>query len=191
MCDPRPGARCSADTTKELQAAEERRNIAQIDAAEQPDDASAQQRLQQAEEKVARKLAAYDSSPRGQADLRATIATAADPSAADVDALRTRLAAGRITRVDQKRALARTRGGSAVDEAREAEKALRRLRHPTSPAEIAETPALGFYVLTEAGSERYTDAGAARGAADAAGVATFYDAQTGDQVVATHRGERS
>ena len=71
MCDPRPGARCSADTIKELQAAEERRTMAQLEATERPDDAAAQQRLQLAEEKVARKLAAYDSSPRGQSDLRA------------------------------------------------------------------------------------------------------------------------
>lgn len=188
MCDPRPGARCSADTIKELQAAEERRTTAQLEATERPDDAGAQQRLQQAEEKVARKLAAYDSSPRGQSDLRASIAAADDPSAVDVDELRTRLATGRITRVDQKRALARARGGSAIDEAREADKALRRLRRPEPPAEITETPALGFYVLTEAGTDRYTDAGAARAAAAAAGAATFYDAQTGDHV-ATHRGE--
>lgn len=189
MCDPRPGARCSADTIKELQAAGERRTTAQLEATERPDDAAAQQRLHLAEEKFARKLAAYDSSPRGQSDLRTAIADADDPSAVDVDELRTRLAIGRITRVDQKRALARARGGSAVDEAREADKALRRLRHPASAAEVTETPALGFYVLTETGADRYTDAGAARAAAAAAGIATFYDAQTGDQVVATHRGE--
>lgn len=188
MCDPRPGARCSADTIKELQAAEQRRTTAQLEVTERPDDAGAQQCLQLAEEKVARKLAAYDSSPRGQSDLRTSIAAADDPSAVDVDELRTRLATGRITRVDQKRALAHTRGGSAIDEAREADKALRRLRHPEPPAEITETPALGFYVMTESGTDRYTDAGAARAAAAATGAATFYDAQTGDQV-ATHRGE--
>lgn len=188
MCDPRPGARCSADTIKELQAAEERRTAAQREATQHPGDVDAQQRLQLAEEKVARKLAAYDSSPRGQSDLRVTITAADDPSAVDVDELRTRLAAGRITRVDQKRALAHARGGFAVDEAREADKALRRLRHPAPPAEITETPALGFYVLTDSGPDRYTDAGAARAAAVTAGIATFYDAQTGDQV-AIHRGE--
>lgn len=189
MCDPRPGARCSADTIKELQTAEERRTTAQLEATQHPDDADAQQRLHLAEEKVARKLAAYDSSPRGQSDLRAAIAAADDTSAVDVDELRTRLATGRITRIDQKRALARARGGSAVDEAHEADKALRRLRHPAPPAEITETPALGFYVLTESGPDRYTDAGVARAAAASAGIANFYDAQTGDQVVATYRGE--
>ncbi|MFH8253079.1 hypothetical protein ACH3VR_22115 [Microbacterium sp. B2969] len=174
---------------KELQAAEERRTAAQLEAAERPDDVDAQQRLRQAEEKVARKLAAYDSSPRGQSDLRSAIAAAADPSAIAVDELRTRLAIGRITRVDQKRALARSRGGSAVEESREADKALRRLRHPAPPAEISETPALGFYVLTDTGADRYTAASAARTAAIAAGAPNFYDAQTGDQVV-LHRGER-
>ena len=184
MCDPRPGARCSADTLKELQAAEERRTAAQLEVAERPDDYAAQQRLRLAEEKVARKLAAYDSSPRGQADLRDAIANSADPSAADVDELRTRLATGRITRIDQKRALARSRGGSAVDEAREADKALRRLRHPAPPVEFTETPALGFYV----GTRQFDNAAAARAEATTAGATTFYDAQTGDRV-AIHRGE--
>lgn len=188
MCDPHPGARCSADTLKELQAAEGRRATALREATEQPDDVGAQQRLQLAEEKHARKLAAYDSSPRGQSDLRAAIAAAEDPSAASVDELRTRLATGRITRVDQKRALARARGGSSDDEVREANKALRRLRHPAAPVELGETPALGFYVPTASATDRYVNAGIARAAAIAAGCSNFYDAQTGDQV-ALHRGE--
>ena len=58
MCDPRPGARCSADTLKELQTAEDRRAAAELEATEYPDDVDTRRRLHIAEEKVARKLAA-------------------------------------------------------------------------------------------------------------------------------------
>ena len=189
MCDPRPGARCSADTLKELQTAEDRRAAAELEATEYPDDVDTRRRLHIAEDKVARKLAAYDSSPAGQLDLRSAIAAAEDPTSPDVDELRTRLATGRITRIEQKRALARSRGGSDVDEARETDKALRRLRHPAQPADIDEAPALGFYVHTPAGISRHERADVARAAALASGAPTFYDAQTGDDV-ALHEGEQ-
>lgn len=189
MCDPRPGARCSADTRKELQVAEDRRAAAELEAAEHPDDVDARRRLHLAEEKVARKLAAYDSSPAGQSDLRSAIATAEHPTSPDTDELRTRLATGRITRIAQKRALVRSRGGSGADEARETDKALRRLRHPAQPAEIEDTPALGFYVQTPTGLRRHERADAARATALASGAPTFYDAQTGDHI-ALHEGEQ-
>lgn len=189
MCDPRPGARCSADTLKELRTAEDRRAAAELEATEHPDDVDTRRRLHLAEEKVARKLAAYDSSPAGQSDLRSAIATAEHPVSSDVDHLRTRLATGRITRIEQKRALVRSRGGSAVDEARETDKALRRLRHPAQPAEIEDAPALGFYVRTPAGISQHERAADARATALASGAPTFYDAQTGDDV-ALHEGEQ-
>lgn len=189
MCDPRPGARCSADTLKELRTAEDRCEAAELEVIEHPDDVDARRRLHLAEEKVARKLAAYDSSPAGQNDLRSAIAVAEDTMSSDVDELRTRLATGRIARIEQKRALVRSRGGSTVDEDRETDKALRRLRHPAQPAEVEHAPALGFYVHTPAGTSRHDRADAARATALESGAPTFYDAQTGDHV-ALHEGEQ-
>ena len=87
------------------------------------------------------------------------------------------------------RALARSRGGSDVDEASVTDKALRRLRHPVQPADIDEAPALGFYVHTPAGISRHERADVARATALASGAPTFYDAQTGDHV-ALHEGEQ-
>lgn len=189
MCDPRPGARCSADTMKELEIAEDRRAAAALEVIAQPDDGDARRRLEAAEEKVARKLAAYDSSPRGQSDLRSAIATTDDPDSPDHDELRTRLAVGRITRVEQKRALARARGGEHAEEQRETEKALRRLRHPEPPTGIEGAPALGFYVQTSNSAQRFEDAGDARLAAAHVGASSFYDAQTGNHV-ALYEGEQ-
>jgi len=76
------------------------------------------------------KLAAFDSSPRGQRVLVDAVMHSDDPDSPSNDALRTRLYVGRSTRIAQKRALARARGLSAADEKLEVAKALRRLRHP-------------------------------------------------------------
>jgi hypothetical protein len=150
MCDPKPGARCSADTAKELRDARRRLAGAQADLARQPGDASARRRLQQAEEKLTAKSDAYDSSPQGQRDLVDAIAVSVDPDAADVDALRTRLYAGRATRISQKRALARSKGEAVDVEILEASKALNRLRHPdggfTRHADTGREETLGFFV---------------------------------------------
>ncbi len=182
MCDPRPGARCSADTANELQTAQERYAAAQADSTQHPEDVEARRRLSLASAKLAQKQDAYDSAPRGQAELRAAIA--ANPNAESSDLLRTRLATGRITRVDQKRALARSRGGSSADEQGEAEKALRRLRHPAHLDELGDSPALGFFVTTRGVTTRHLTAESARAAARAKGAGVFYDAQTGEHVPA-------
>ncbi len=150
MCDPKPGARCSADTAKELREAERRLAAARADLDRHPSDPSATRRLQQAQEKLAIKSAAYDSSPRGQRDLAAAIANSTDPNGADVDELRTRLYQGRATRIGQKRALARSRGESVDAENLETEKALNRLRHPdggfTRHADTGREETIGFFV---------------------------------------------
>ena len=150
MCDPKPGARCSADTAKELRAAKRRLAAARVDLDRSPADPSARRRLQQEKEKLAVKSAAYDSSPQGQRDLVDAIAASVDPDAADVDELRTRLYQGRATRISQKRALARSRGESMDVENLEASKALNRLRHPdggfTRHADTGREETIGFFV---------------------------------------------
>lgn len=150
MCDPKPGARCSADTSKQLRGAEAHLAAAQLDFARTPDDHSAHRRLKQAEEKVVAKFAAYDSSPLGQRDLAEAIAGSGSADAASVDPLRTRLYAGRATRIDQKRALARARGAAIDVEILEASEALGRLKHPdggfTRHADTGREEITGFFV---------------------------------------------
>jgi hypothetical protein len=99
---------------------------------------------------LAKKQAAYDSAPKGQEDLARAITAAADPHSPELDALRTRLYIGRQTRIDQKKALARSLGRSVDEEELEASKALNRLRHPDggftmNPATNREEY-LGFFV---------------------------------------------
>lgn len=150
MCDPKPGARCSADTAKELREARRRLAVARSDLDRHPDYADAHRRLQQAEEKLAVKSAAYDSSPQGQRDLVGAIASAPAPDSADVDELRTRLYLGRATRIGQKRALARSRGQALDVEVLETNKALNRLRHPdggfTRHPDTGREETIGFFV---------------------------------------------
>lgn len=150
MCDPKPGARCSADTAKELRDAERRVAAARVDVERAPEDPAARRRLQQAEEKLVVKSDAYDSSPKGQRDLVDAIAASVDPDAADVDELRTRLYVGRATRISQKRALARSRGESVDAEILESSKALSRLRHPdggfTRHPDTGREETVGFFV---------------------------------------------
>lgn len=150
MCDPKPGARCSADTAKELRDAERRLAAARVDLERIPEDPGAKRRLQQAEEKLEVKTAAYDSSPQGQRDLVGAIAASVDPDAPEVDALRTRLYEGRATRISQKRALARSRGESVDAQTLEVSKALNRLRHPdggfTRHADTGREETIGFFV---------------------------------------------
>lgn len=69
MCDPKPGARCSADTWKELQHARSKADAARRDLDRAPEDPSVRRRLHQAVSNLAEKSAAYDSSPRGQREL--------------------------------------------------------------------------------------------------------------------------
>ena len=150
MCDPKPGARCSADTWKELKEAERKLGSARAELERFPDDPGARRRVQQAEENLERKSAAYDSAHRGQRQLEAAIAGHEDPDSPDVDALRTRLYVGRATRISQKRALARSRGQSVEDETLEVDKALNRLRHPdggfTRHADTGREETVGFFV---------------------------------------------
>lgn len=143
MCDPKPGARCSSDTWKELVEARAKLARASLELDRAPDDAAAGRRHVQAVRTVERKQAAYDSSPRGQRDLAVAIAAAAGTSSAEVDDLRTRLAVGRQTRIDQKRALAKAQGRSLVDEHLEVSRTLSRLRHPASS--VALHPSLNPY----------------------------------------------
>lgn len=150
MCDPKPGARCSADTWKELQHAQSKLDGARRELDRSPQDAAARRRVEHAEAALAEKSAAYDSSPRGQRDLQAAIGAAPDPNAAAVDELRTRLCAGRLARISQKQALARARGLSTADEALEVDRALNRLRHPdggyTRHPATGREESIGFFV---------------------------------------------
>lgn len=150
MCDPKPGPRCSAHTAQELKAAEHRLGAAQAELERFPEDPDSRRRADLAEEYYAAKLAAYDSSPRGQRDLQDSITSSADPDSADVDALRTRLYVGRATRIAQKRALARAKGLSAEEENLDVAKALRRLRHPdggyTRDPRTGREVGMGFFV---------------------------------------------
>ena len=130
MCDPKPGPRCSAHTAQELKAAAHRLGAAEAELDRFPEDPSSRRRAAQARENYAAKLAAYDSSPRGQRDLQNEITSSPDPDSAEVDALRTRLYIGRATRIAQKRALARAKGLTSEEENLDVAKALRRLRHP-------------------------------------------------------------
>ena len=150
MCDPKPGARCSADTWKELQHARSKADAARRDLDRAPEDPSVRRRLHQAESNLTEKSAAYDSSPRGQRELADKIDSAVDPNNPELDQLRTRLCAGRATRIAQKQALARSRGLSGAEEALEVERALNRLRHPdggyTRHPNTGREESIGFFV---------------------------------------------
>ena len=149
MCDPKPGARCSYDTAKELADAVVKLERARRELDRDPSDAAAIRRRDKAVENLSSKQAAYDSAPRGQRELAAAIRASADPGAQAVDQLRTRLAVGRQTRVDQKRALARSQGKPVAAEHLEADKALSRLRHPEGillEATLDRYDTVGFFV---------------------------------------------
>jgi len=150
MCDPKPGARCSADTLKELAAAKQSLASSKALLDREAGSADALRRVFQDTVMVARKQAAYDSAPRGQRDLAAAIGTSADPNSPEVDALRTRLYVGRRTRIDQKLALARARGFNVDEQRFEVDKALNRLRHPdggfTRHPETGREETVGFFV---------------------------------------------
>lgn len=150
MCDPKPGARCSADTWKELQHARTKVSTARRELGRTPDDPSVRRRLHQAETNLSEKLAAFDSSPRGQRELAEKITAAPDPHSPDLDDVRTRLCVGRSTRVAQKQALARSRGLSAAEESLEVERSLNRLRHPdggyTRHPATGREESVGFFV---------------------------------------------
>lgn len=185
MCDPRPGARCSADTFKALQLARERYVVARNELADAPNDPGARRKLELASRHMKQKQWAFDSSPRGQAELRVQIADSQGRPALALDELRTRLARGRLTRLRQKRALVRAQGGSRTHELREAAKTLRRLRHPDTPAfTSSQEPeySVGFFVSSPGGTQRKTSASSARWAAAESGAHEFYDAQVGARV---------
>lgn len=150
MCDPKPGARCSADTWKELTAARAKAAAAARDVDRFPDDAAAHRRLAFATYNVQRKLEAWDSSPRGQRELENEINASSNPDSPENDALRTRLYVGRHTRIEQKKALARAQGKSAAEARLDVDKALNRLRHPdggfTRHPETGREETLGFFV---------------------------------------------
>lgn len=158
MCDPKPGPRCSAHTAQELKAAAHRLGAAEAELERFPEDRSSRRRAAQAKENYQAKLAAYDSSPRGQRDLQNEIIASPDPDSAEVDPLRTRLYIGRATRIEQKRALARAKGLSAEEENLDVAKALRRLRHPdggyTRDPRTGREVGMGFFVSPYPGRER-------------------------------------
>lgn len=150
MCEPKPGPRCSADTRRELQHAEDNVQNAQREADRFPDDGEAQRRLAVAERVRAEKLAAYDSSPEGQRKLKLLIESSQNPHSEDLDKVRTRLYRGRHTRVEQKRALARARGKSAEEEEMDVDHILKRLRQPdggfTIDLQTNRESSTGFFV---------------------------------------------
>lgn len=158
MCDPKPGPRCSAHTAQELKAAAHRLGAAEAELDRFPEDPSSRRRAAQARENYAAKLAAYDSSPRGQRDLQNEITSSPDPDCAEVDALRTRLYIGRATRIAQKRALARAKGLTSEEENLDVAKALRRLRHPdggyTRDPRTGREVGMGFFVSPYPDRER-------------------------------------
>ncbi|GAA1745651.1 hypothetical protein GCM10009746_30790 [Microbacterium paludicola] len=204
MCDPRPGPRCSAHTAQQLSRAQKRCARARDTAERSPDDRRARQRLARAEEYLQRKQEAYDSSPRGQRELVAQISSAPEPTASEIDSLRTRLSVGRATRIQQQRSLARVNGLSAQLEAEEIARALRRVRHPAGYGRhplVLPSDVVGFLVqgdLERADDVRYltlwrdgatgeievfatevvTSAARARRLASEPGRRGFWDAQT-------------
>lgn len=170
MCDPKPGARCSAGTQKELEEALSKLARAKRNLDRQPEDAAIIREFEKANSTMGRKVAAYDSSPRGQADLVGEISRLPATSASAVaDALRSRLFVGRATRVEQKKALARAQGGSDADQAEAAAKVLSRLRHPDKAIHLHEgqhrEDALGFFVPA-----KDPDRASAAGRGDGSGV---------------------
>lgn len=146
MCDPHPGARCSADTRRELEIARTRLKRASAALERRPDAAAVATELEKARSVEAVKLAAYDSSPEGQRTLVDEIRAA--PSGAEQ--LRTRLYVGRATRAQQKRALAQSRGQGVDEENVAVARTLRRLRHPESMivcgAIYGDPATMGFFV---------------------------------------------
>lgn len=146
MCDPHPGARCSVDTRRELEIARDRLARATVAFERHPDAPAVAAELEKARANEEVKLAAYDSSPEGQRTLAGAIHDATDGA----EALRTRLYVGRATRVQQKRALARSRDLSSEEEALAVTRTLRRLRHPesmiVSGAAYGEPETMGFFV---------------------------------------------
>jgi len=146
MCDPHPGARCSADTRRELGIARARLKRAIAALERRPDAPAVAAELEKARVVEEVKLAAYDSSPEGQRTLVDEIRAA--PSGAEQ--LRTRLYVGRATRAQQKRALARTRNQSVDEENIAVARTLHRLRHPESMivcgAAYGDPATMGFFV---------------------------------------------
>lgn len=150
MCDPKPGARCSADTAKELAAATEKLAASRRELERDLASADAVRRVSQDEASVVRKQAAYDSAPRGQKEISAAITSNPNSSGPENDELRTRLYVGRRTRIDQKMALAKSQGRNVDAQHLEADKALSRLRHPdggfTRHPETGREEIIGFFV---------------------------------------------
>lgn len=150
MCDPKPGARCSADATKDLSRARGTLAIVERELERTPGDPSANRRVARARANLAEKWAAYDSTPKGQRDLLTAIAASADSNAAAVDEMRTRLYVGRRTRVDQKMALAKARGLSVEEGTLQGDMVLNRLRHPdggfTRHPDTGREETMGFFV---------------------------------------------
>jgi len=162
VCDPAPGARCSADTARELAAAKRAVASARRRFHAKPTDLTAALAVKKAQGELEEKQAAYDSSPRGQRELHEAISAAerrrnltaaekmASWSALELDALRTRLAVGRRTRIEQKKALAAAQGKTAAAASADVDKQLNRLRHPDA-GYITHAPegreaAVGFIV---------------------------------------------
>lgn len=146
MCDPHPGARCSADTRRELEFARARLKRATVALERRPDAPAVAAELEKARAGEEVKLAAYDSSPEGQRTLVDEIHAAP----AGAEQLRTRLYIGRANRAEQKRALARSRNRSGEEEATAVTRTLRRLRHPESMivcgADFGDPATMGFFV---------------------------------------------
>lgn len=157
---------------------------------------------------LAARQAAYDSAPKGQRELLAAIAVAADPNAPAVDELRSRLAVGRATRAAQKRALAAAGGEDSAAADLEVDRMLNRLRHPDSA--MVRDPAtprdalIGFLLPAAANAgaaiciqyrdpatgdlrsehvEVFASAELARATARGRGLGSFRDAQTGALVI--------
>ncbi|MCD2115055.1 hypothetical protein LQ384_28695 [Rhodococcus rhodochrous] len=114
MCKPKPGPRCTPHMRARLTKAAARTEVARTRLADNPTHPRLQQRLTAAEADHAQTLVLYDATPGGQSELRAAIATTADPTTRH--ALTERLRDAEKLRAEQTDALRRTRAGQTHQE---------------------------------------------------------------------------
>ncbi len=109
MCKPKPGPRCTPHMRARLAKAVARVEVARTRLADNPTHVRLQDRLAAAEADHAQTVALYDATPGGQSELRATVATTADPTTRH--ALTQRLRDAEKLRAEQADALRRARAG--------------------------------------------------------------------------------
>lgn len=110
MCEPYPGPPCTAAAARLLKQAETATAEARDALSRCPDDVERQAVLRDAVAEEAHRRLVWESTPGGQKQLAAGFESARDVNSAALDECRDRIAAGRLLRMQQRRALLEVSG---------------------------------------------------------------------------------